>query len=244
MITSTQVTLSWSRPPTPNGVIANYTVTYSNETSTDISMMVDYTEMVTGYIVDGLNEFTVYVFRVTATTAAGTGPEAVLNLTTAEDSKHCNNGVELFVRSTYNSIDLYCTPPHPHPHIHTLSHPPHTHIHTLSHTPPPHTHTHTVPSAPPQMLNATFINSTALSVNWLPPPEQDQNGVILDYQLTYQVNGTTDAIETITVSELSTTIEGLEIFTLYLVSVRARTVVGLGPTAVVVARTDSTSTLL
>ncbi|XP_064396511.1 phosphatidylinositol phosphatase PTPRQ-like isoform X3 [Halichondria panicea] len=183
IINSIQVTLSWSRPPTPNGVITRYTVTYSNETSTDISMMVDYTEMVTGYIVDGLNEFTVYVFRVTATTAAGTGPEAVLNLTTAQD----------------------------------------------------------IPSAPPQMLNAAFIDSTALSVNWLPPPEQDQNGEILNYQLTYQVNGTTDAIETmITVSGLNTTIEGLEIFTLYLVSVRPQTVVGLGPTAVVVVRTDST----
>ena len=204
-------------------------------------MMVDYTEMVTGYIVDGLNEFTVYVFRVTATTAAGTGPEAVLNLTTAQDSTYCNNGVAI-CQKYIRSIDLYCTPPHPH----TLSHTPHTYPHTSTHTHTlTHTHTHTVPSAPPQMLNAAFIDSTALSVNWLPPPEQDQNGEILNYQLTYQVNGTTDAIETmITVSGLNTTIEGLEIFTLYLVSVRPQTVVGLGPTAVVVVRTDSTSTLL
>ncbi len=46
------------------------------------------------------------------------------------------------------------------------------------------------------------------------------------------------------VSVLNTMIDSLEIFTLYMVSVRARTVIGLGPPAVVVVRTDSTSTLI
>ena len=84
MITSTQVNLSWSRPRTPNGVITHYTVTYSNET-TNISTMVDYVETVTGYIVDGLNEFTAYRLTVSATTSAGTGPQALLNQTTQQD---------------------------------------------------------------------------------------------------------------------------------------------------------------
>ncbi len=84
MIASTQVSLSWSRPRTPNGVITHYTVTYSNET-TNNSTMVEYVETVTGYIVDGLNEFTAYRFTVSATTSAGTGPQALLIRTTEQD---------------------------------------------------------------------------------------------------------------------------------------------------------------
>ena len=48
-----------------------------------------------------------------------------------------------------------------------------------------HTHTHTVPSAPPQNLTGTSPTPTHLRLEWIPPPADQQNGVIREYQITF-----------------------------------------------------------
>lgn len=43
-----------------------------------------------------------------------------------------------------------------------------------------------VPSAPPREVTVTESgdNGTAIIVSWQPPPEEEQNGVVLEYKVT------------------------------------------------------------
>ena len=94
-ITSTSVTLEWTRPEYPNGVISEYVLEYDNESLTQpitISIPVqfiddsdEYNE--TSITVEYLNEFTDYTFNLSAVTGGGTGPEATIDITTDEDGK-------------------------------------------------------------------------------------------------------------------------------------------------------------
>ncbi len=99
---------------------------------------------------------------------------------------------------------------------------------------------HAVPSGPPLNLTAVFVDSTSLSVVWQPPPETERNGVLLEYQLTYAPNSSLSDITTLIVVGLNASLTQLAIFTVYQVTVRARTSVGTGPPAMETARTDST----
>ena len=53
------------------------------------------------------------------------------------------------------------------------------------HGSPVHTHTHTVPAAPPQNLTGNSLSPTHLRLEWTPPPRDQQNGVIREYQITF-----------------------------------------------------------
>ena len=91
-ITSTSVTLEWTRPEYPNGVISEYVLEYDDESLITISIPVqfindsdEYNE--TNITVEYLNEFTNYIFNLSAVTGGGTGPEATIDITTNEDRK-------------------------------------------------------------------------------------------------------------------------------------------------------------
>ena len=94
-ITSTSVTLEWTRPEYPNGVISEYVLEYDNESLTQpitISIPVEFIEdsdeyNETNITVEYLNEFTDYTFNLSAVTGGGTGPEATIDITTDEDGK-------------------------------------------------------------------------------------------------------------------------------------------------------------
>jgi len=94
-ITSTSVTLEWTRPEYPNGVISEYILEYVNESLTQpitISIPVEFIEdldeyNVTSITVEYLNEFTDYTFNLSAVTGGGRGPEATIDITTDEDCK-------------------------------------------------------------------------------------------------------------------------------------------------------------
>ena len=94
-ITSTSVTLEWTRPEYPNGVISEYVLEYDNESLTQpitISIPVQFIEdsdeyNETNITVEYLNEFTNYTFNLSAVTGGGTGPEATIDITTDEDGK-------------------------------------------------------------------------------------------------------------------------------------------------------------
>ena len=100
----------------------------------------------------------------------------------------------------------------------------------------------TVPSAPPVDVNGSVLSSTSLRISWSPPPDQDRNGVILGYVVTYFSipDGTEMSSST---TEMFIELHGLDKFTNYSVSVAARTSVGTGPPASVIVMTDSDSEL-
>ena len=94
-ITSTSVTLEWTRPEYPNGVISEYVLEYVNESLTQpiiISIPVQFIKDLDEYnetniTVEYLNEFTDYTFNLSAVTGGGRGPEVTIDITTNEDGK-------------------------------------------------------------------------------------------------------------------------------------------------------------
>ena len=88
-ISSTSVTLTWRRPETPNGIISEYTLTYTNDTTSQSMKIpaVDDISHMYELVVMSLNEATDYMFELSATTGGGTGPNATLLRTTEEDGK-------------------------------------------------------------------------------------------------------------------------------------------------------------
>ena len=81
-------------------------------------------------------------------------------------------------------------------------------------------------------------SATSILVTWSPPPEDDQNGVILGYIITYIIIGD-ELSTTMSTPETTINITGLAIYTEYNISVAAYTVIGTGPYDTVVGRTDS-----
>ena len=83
-------------------------------------------------------------------------------------------------------------------------------------------------------------SATSILVTWFPPPADDQNGIILGYNITYFAIGD-ELSTTMSTSETATSINitGLYIYTEYNISVAAYTIIDTGPYDTVVARTDS-----
>ena len=82
---SRSVDFSWIHPDRPNGVILEYRL----HCSADSSMI---THRVPGSLtkatVEGLQPFTGYLCNITAHTSAGGGPAATTSVTTAEDGEY------------------------------------------------------------------------------------------------------------------------------------------------------------
>ena len=88
------------------------------------------------------------------------------------------------------------------------------------------------PASPPDNVIANSTSSTSIMVSWDEVPAVDRNGLITVFEVLYVPLETfEDQIEanaSIT-SELSLTLEGLEEFVMYDISVRAYTSEGPGP---------------
>ncbi|KAM9461797.1 receptor-type tyrosine-protein phosphatase S isoform 9-T11 [Clarias gariepinus] len=104
------------------------------------------------------------------------------------------------------------------------------------------------PSAPPQEVKCSSPSSTSLLVSWHPPHSESQNGPLVGYIVRYAVAGggagvgvgaeTTDELQAPATST-EITLQRLEKWTSYRVSVAAATAVGSGPESVVLTcRTD------
>lgn len=96
-----------------------------------------------------------------------------------------------------------------------------------------------MPSLIPAHLRAHNMSSTSLFVAWDPLPEDQVNGILLGYKVTYskhrEIHARKQNISTI----LNITIlSGLDKFTAYDVHVSAFTRIGNGPEANVTAFTD------
>jgi len=96
-----------------------------------------------------------------------------------------------------------------------------------------------VPSAPPESLTGMFSSATSLLITWSLPPEQDQNGVILGYNISYFAVDNSDNVTYTSTTETMINIIDLIVYTEYSVSVAAYTRIGTGPFDSIVERTDS-----
>lgn len=97
-----------------------------------------------------------------------------------------------------------------------------------------------VPTGAPQLFKAEAVSSSSIRITWIPPPEEEQNGVIRSYHInvTTEDDGTsttmhfeTDGFTTIFI------LNALHPFYVYHIEIAAYTI-GLGPTASAVERTD------
>ena len=79
VVNSTTVSLTWSEPLLPNGVITSYTITY-NSSGTQILVTID--ARADNFLISRLDEFTVYEIFIHASTRIGPGPSASLTVTT------------------------------------------------------------------------------------------------------------------------------------------------------------------
>lgn len=108
------------------------------------------------------------------------------------------------------------------------------------------------PSAAPRQVQGRALNSTSLSVTWLPPPVDRENGPIVHYRVVYVSTGrddghadragdlTRDATSVVVPgSEESHVLSGLDKWTQYKVWVAASTSAGEGPLSdVIIVQTD------
>uniref|UniRef100_A0AAY4AQZ6 Receptor-type tyrosine-protein phosphatase S n=1 Tax=Denticeps clupeoides TaxID=299321 RepID=A0AAY4AQZ6_9TELE len=91
----------------------------------------------------------------------------------------------------------------------------------------------TQPSAPPQEVKCSSTSSTNILVSWQPPPVEHQNGIITKYTVQYSATDGEDSImrqiSDIPAESTQYTLETLEKWTEYRVTVTAHTDVGPGP---------------
>ena len=84
---STSITVSWTAPSMPNGMIRGYTVTYyRSEVGMSDMAQEDVTSDITSIELSGLEIFTNYTIFVEAFTTVGVGaPSDVVTVVTSED---------------------------------------------------------------------------------------------------------------------------------------------------------------
>ena len=96
-----------------------------------------------------------------------------------------------------------------------------------------------VPSAAPVDVTGMNMSSTSLRISWLPPPAEDQNGIITAYNITYTAAGGSEMIDSTSGSVQLIELTGLLKFSTYNISVAASTSVGIGPSESVTVSTDT-----
>ncbi len=82
---ATSVSLSWTQPLTPNGVLKSYVIDYhsDNESGVSDSRNITLPVSTTSYTVTGLEENTLYHFTVSAETSAGRGEGSTVSVRTS-----------------------------------------------------------------------------------------------------------------------------------------------------------------
>ena len=92
------------------------------------------------------------------------------------------------------------------------------------------------PGDPPARLAATVTSATSIYLTWSDPLLP--NGVLVSYNISYNLTGTYTSIIVNAVGTTAYTITNLNAFTYYEFLISASTRVGAGPVATIVTRTD------
>jgi hypothetical protein len=109
-----------------------------------------------------------------------------------------------------------------------------------------------VPSAGPQSLRCSTSSSQSIEVTWQAPPASEQNGIIQNYRLHYEMmapppltdEAGVNAPQVKTVDGIYATLTGLSAHTAYRIRIEAATRIGPGPfSASVTCLTDETGQL-
>ena len=83
-VNSTAVNLTWSDPLIPNGIVTTFTVTYN---FSNIVQSITLSADIRNVLISGLEEYTIYVFAISASTRIGSGPSTEILLRTEESSE-------------------------------------------------------------------------------------------------------------------------------------------------------------
>ena len=78
-------------------------------------------------------------------------------------------------------------------------------------------------------IESSDVGQRMATISWLPPPFQDQNGVILYYQLIFSQSQFDIPNIVANSSTITYTVSTLEEYTEYVFTVAAATSIGLGP---------------
>ena len=99
------------------------------------------------------------------------------------------------------------------------------------------------PSAPPANVKGNNSSSTSILVQWDEVPENDKNGIIKGYNITYKDwRSGVEKTQTVDSPNREVELEGLKEFTKYNISVLAFTVKGDGPlSSTITVTTDEDS---
>ena len=88
----------------------------------------------------------------------------------------------------------------------------------------------------PRNFNGNTLNSTSIRLSWTRPATP--NGVITNYSLVYHITDDDSIPTTLSIDDITTTIDDLNEYTNYTFAISAVTSVGSGPEAMVTAITD------
>ena len=99
-----------------------------------------------------------------------------------------------------------------------------------------------VPKGAPRELKATALNNTAILITWVVPNPDDLDGNLTGYQVDYfgfiiDTDEKSVIINTTSLEDQSLILSQLEDFTVYEISVKAKTI-GLGPKSEIQRRTE------
>ena len=113
---------------------------------------------------------------------------------------------------------------------------------------------HLVPAAAPTNITLQILGPQSIQVTICPPPQIDQNGLILSYNVSYTGDPFDTSLQSMTVSVslsypattcTNTTLTGLEEFNNYSVTVRAVNSIGTSNSSTgVIAQTNAAGTIL
>lgn len=86
---ASSLTISWSEPLTPNGIITNYTFSVEGPLPSTETVTMGTSDITSVIISPMLRPAMDYVVKVSASTVAGSGPSSSLPVSVPEASKHC-----------------------------------------------------------------------------------------------------------------------------------------------------------
>ena len=87
----------------------------------------------------------------------------------------------------------------------------------------------TGPSTAPQDVFVDSTSSRSFTMTWTPPPEGQQNGEIVSYEVEYREEGSNSTVVNTTTRGMRYTVEDLTTDRVYQFRVAANTVNGTGP---------------